>query len=325
MRRSSRHLLISLICLLAVGLLGQPSLSQAQSSENRAGLVIQFPDGTTNAYCLAFEGDAITGLDLLLKTGLEVKVEAQGLGALVCQIGPTGCDYPAQPCVCQSYGPGGVYWSYHHLKDGRWRSSTQGAGIYKVRPGDVEGWAWSGGTPPPIYTFSELCPASQPPTQTPMPPAPPTNTPPPTDTPAPPPPPTDTPRPPTPTATPITERATTNTPQPPPPEPQATATPTLTKALPTDTPTFTPTPTATATATYTPSPSPALPRTGTAIPVPTFTSAPPPAPQPTPASPEDTARTAAFLIAGGALGSLAVWAAFTFARSRRSPGDRGAP
>ena len=136
----------------------------AQAAENRAGLVVQFPDDSTQTFCLTFSGDTISGLDLLSESGLPLKVEAfGGLGAQICQIGPTGCDYPNQACACQSYGTNGVYWSYHHLQDGKWKASIVGAGSYRVHPGDVEGWAWSeGGPPSAVYTFDQLCPAVEP-------------------------------------------------------------------------------------------------------------------------------------------------------------------
>jgi hypothetical protein len=96
-----------------------------------------------------------------------MKIEGHGtMGALVCKLGPDGCDYPGEPCVCESYGPGGVYWSYHHLRDGVWKSSAQGASSYRVRPGEVDGWAWSAGKPPPVFTFDQLCAAQVAPSPT---------------------------------------------------------------------------------------------------------------------------------------------------------------
>ncbi len=159
--------IFTLLATLALGGAGaegtRQAVAQSQGQEHHAGIVLQFADGSVQKYCLAFAGDSISGLDLLLKTGLEVKLEAYGgMGGLVCKIGHDGCDYPGQPCVCQSYGPGGVYWTYHHLKDGQWRSSVVGAGSYKVHDGDLEGWAWSGGKPPPMFTFRQICGASLP-------------------------------------------------------------------------------------------------------------------------------------------------------------------
>ncbi len=163
---------LMLIPVLAA--LAQPGNMHAQQGgQNRAGVVVQFGDGTARTYCVAFAGDSISGLDLLAGTGLEVKVENYGgMGAMVCKIGPDGCDYPEQPCACQSYGPGGVYWSYHHLKDGRWVRSQVGASSYRAHNGDVDGWAWSDGSPPALYTFEQICGASatRPPLASPPPP-----------------------------------------------------------------------------------------------------------------------------------------------------------
>lgn len=103
-------------------------------------------------------------MDALVKTGLELRVgNSGGLGAWICKIGPDGCDYPEEHCVCQSFGPGGVYWTYHHLKEGKWRTSTVGAGSYRVKDGDVEGWAWSTGNPPTLVpTFEQVCASARP-------------------------------------------------------------------------------------------------------------------------------------------------------------------
>src|SRR5688500_720680 len=157
---------LSAFLVLAAG--GMADGAVGAQAENRAGLVVQFSDGSNRTYCFSFPGDTITGLELLQKTGLPMKIEGQGsLGALICKLGPDGCDYPGEPCVCKSYGPGGVYWSYHHLRDGTWKSSVQGASSYRVKPGEVDGWAWSAGKPPPVFTFDQLCAAEPVPAVTP--------------------------------------------------------------------------------------------------------------------------------------------------------------
>src|SRR4051794_16807 len=81
-------LLIFIFLLLALaGTSGGSNAAQAQDAQNKAGLVLQFPDGTTQTYCIPFDGDTISGFDLLLKTGLQEKVQAYGgLGVEVCQI-----------------------------------------------------------------------------------------------------------------------------------------------------------------------------------------------------------------------------------------------
>ena len=157
-----------ILLLLTLLLLGGKGQTFAQEVEHYAGLVLQFADGSTKTYCVAFPEESISGLDLLLKTGLDVRVESFGAaGAMICKIGPDGCDFPEEACVCESYGPGGVYWSYHHLKDGSWNTSGVGISSYRLRDGDVDGLAWSSGKPPPLFTFSQICGnvGAQPPTQ----------------------------------------------------------------------------------------------------------------------------------------------------------------
>jgi hypothetical protein len=202
----------ALMLLLALG--GVQGTS-AQGAQNRAGLVVQFGDGTVRSYCIAFDGESIAGMDLLLRSGLEVVAEGYGaLGGQVCKIGGEGCDYPGELCACKSFGPNGVYWTYHHLRAGVWKTSSLGASSYRVRNGEVDGWAWSSGKGPRVLTFEQICGVSQPPpTSTPKPKAP-TSTPrpQPTSTPRPP---SATPRPtqrPQPTAT---RKPATATPQPP--------------------------------------------------------------------------------------------------------------
>jgi hypothetical protein len=279
--------------------------ASAQTTENRAGLVVQGPDDTTQTFCISFEGDTISGLDLLVKSGLPLKVEAYGgMGAEVCQIGATGCDYPNQACVCQSYGPNGVYWSYHHLQDNKWKASIAGAGSYQVHPGDVEGWAWSGGTPPKIYTFSQLCPAAEPspsptpphPTTTPIPPVLPTRTR------------TSRPIPPTPTATILPTQSV--------PQPAAP-----TAVQPTETPTQIPTISTTTTLTPTSAPTSTITPTNTRTPIATATPTANPQPQPPVPNPEGTARVIGLVIAAGVGVALAVWGAVTLTlRSRQKGG-----
>jgi hypothetical protein len=297
------------IALLALAVSGAGAAASALvgQAESRAGLVVQFPGGDARTYCLALEGESISGLDLLLKTGLEIKVEVFGaMGGQVCKIDATGCDYPGEACACRSYGPGGVYWSYHHLRDGTWRTSITGAGSYTVRPGDVEGWAWSDGAPPAqTYTFEQLCPAAAPPAPTATVPPPPTAT----HIPAP--------------ATPTSAPSSTPT-----PTAAATAIPALpiesptTAPLPTDTATPPPTrtatpppPTTTATATGTPT---AAPTSAPATPSPTTTVA---AVVP---SGEDAARYVGLAVGAAVLGGLAIWGGLRLARTRqKSDGDVG--
>jgi len=171
---------------------------------SRVGLVVRFGDGSVFTKCVEFEEDQISGLEVLLRSGLRVIYQQSGLGAAVCKIEDDGCDYPSEPCFCKCPGgPNCVYWSYWHLKEGKWQYSPVGAGGYFVRDGDVEGWAWGPGTAgsglePPVIDFNSICAPPPTPTSTPTPSPTPTAAPSPTVEPTETPPPTDTPLPPTP-------------------------------------------------------------------------------------------------------------------------------
>ncbi len=219
MRRVS--LLLIAFALVSVALFATSTWAQ---SPNRVGLVVRYGDGEVVTRCIEFDEAAISGLDVLLRSGLKVVYSAGGVGATVCKIGRDGCDDPAH-CFCRCRGNKCEYWSYWHLVDGEWQYSGVGASDYKVRPGAVEGWVWGVGTisnapRPPLIGFDDIC---RRPTYTP----------------------TDTPPPPSPT--------TTSTPCPPTPTPTAVRIPSAT-----------PRPRASPTMTCTPRPSPAPTTIGTA-------------------------------------------------------------
>jgi MYXO-CTERM domain-containing protein len=146
-------LLIALIALLLVSTPGQVQ------SPNRAGLVIQLPDGRVETACVEFSETEISGVDLLNRSGLPVILDyGGGLGAKVCKIGETGCDYPGQDCWCQCQGFACAYWNYWQLRDGQWLYSPLGASVRRLGDGDVDGWAWGDGEgAPPPTSLGEIC------------------------------------------------------------------------------------------------------------------------------------------------------------------------
>ncbi|MBN1135471.1 MAG: hypothetical protein JXM73_02750 [Anaerolineae bacterium] len=152
--------------VLMAALLG-PNLAWADEP-NRAGLVVQFADGQTKTVCVEFEGEAITGADLLTRSGLDAVVDpSSGMGIIVCQIEGQGCDYPAEACFCQCSGSGTcAYWNYFYREPGQdgWTYATLGVLRHKARPGSVEAWVWGdGGTPPAAdLTFEAVCPSPTP-------------------------------------------------------------------------------------------------------------------------------------------------------------------
>lgn len=144
----------------------------AADEPNQAGLVVQFGDGRLEARCVSFEGDQITGADLLALSGLDTIIDpSSGMGVTVCQIEGEGCAHPAEPCFCRCMGGGEcAYWNYFYREAGQadWTYSALGAAIHKTKAGSVEGWVWGDGHNPPTeeMTFEVIC---APPTPAPTP------------------------------------------------------------------------------------------------------------------------------------------------------------
>jgi hypothetical protein len=173
--------------------LAVPGLPTAGAeAPNRAGLVVRFGNGSFVTRCIEFGESEMSGYDALIRSGLDVVAAFDsGIGAAVCKIEDDGC--PLEDCLtCDAPN----YWSYWHLSNGAWNYSPAGGSSYKVQDGDVEGWSWGTGDPPPVVAFDQIC----------APPA--TDTPTLTDTPQP----TNTPQPPT--ATPVVPTATSSPPEP---------------------------------------------------------------------------------------------------------------
>lgn len=154
-----------LILLLATILALAAVPAQAQT-QNRAGVVVQFSDGSVTTRCVAFSEDAITGYELLRRARLPIAIEFGSFGPAVCKIGHEGCAFPNEPCFCQcqTLGAGCAYWLYSQLKDGAWTISGLGAGARQVRDGDVDGWAWgkgdgNTGVVPVSVTLDQICSA----------------------------------------------------------------------------------------------------------------------------------------------------------------------
>ena len=166
-------LLLALFTLLAL-----PPRLWAQSP-NQAALVIRYGEGQVETHCVTFAEPQITGYDVLARAGLDVTIDAGGMGAAVCAIQGTGC--PATNCFCQCQGAECQYWSYWHQVDGIWQYSAGGASIYPVTNGAIEGWSWGPGSvteaiAPPAVSFDAVCNApaatatAAPPTATLLPP-----------------------------------------------------------------------------------------------------------------------------------------------------------
>jgi hypothetical protein len=167
----SRYRCLALLILLAL-VVGLPTLGHAQDEPpNRAAVIIQHGDGRVVTACVSFGEPEITGLELLSRAGVAVLAQSGGGGSAVCKLDGEGCDYPAEDCFCKCKGAECVYWAYQHLRGGQWSYAQTGAATAKIRPGEVDGWAWGPGTlqagsQPPALSFEQVCaaPAGEQPT-----------------------------------------------------------------------------------------------------------------------------------------------------------------
>lgn len=144
-----------------------PPLHSVAQSPNRAGLVVGKGDGSLVTRCVEFVEDELSGYDLLLRSGLQVvATQSGGMGVLICEIDGQGC--PANNCWCKCSGSTCTYWSYWHLEGGEWSYAFMGALGRRIRSGDVDGWMWGVGDPPPALSFERICapPATLPPPAT---------------------------------------------------------------------------------------------------------------------------------------------------------------
>jgi hypothetical protein len=159
--RGAPHTLLALLVLLAIAL-AAAAPARAQGGEGRAGLVVQFGDGSVETACVRFAEPEISGIELLERSGLPVVLQSGGVGAAVCKIGPDGCDYPAEGCFCKREGARSIYWAFYSLDGDAWTYASLGAANTFVRDGDVHGWAWGlgdsgGGAQPPAIALDAIC------------------------------------------------------------------------------------------------------------------------------------------------------------------------
>jgi hypothetical protein len=119
---------------------------------SQAALVVVLENGQTITQCVTFEGPVITAFDLLQASGLEFTSQEFHFGQAICSIEGTGCDFPTEPCFCQS-----SFFSLFFLKMGQFESSHVGASHLIVHNGDVIAFAFGDGTAPTAVTFEEVC------------------------------------------------------------------------------------------------------------------------------------------------------------------------
>ncbi len=149
---------LALLMLAPVVTLAQPPGPQ------QAGLIVVGEEGAVTTYCVTFTESALTGLSLLERAGVELRMRSGGGGTAICGIGDVGC--PATDCFCQCKAAPCRYWSYFHRDtDGAWRYSARGADSWPIANGDVDAWVWGDGSVvPPSLSVAEICTAAVTPT-----------------------------------------------------------------------------------------------------------------------------------------------------------------
>lgn len=157
------RILIPTVFLLLFFLLPEGIVS-AQQGPNRAGLVIQFSDGSVFTRCVEFSGETISGYDLLAASGVALESSYDpGQGAAVCRINQDGCS--PDNCFCAMP----QYWRYFHMNTGAWVYSGQGSSNAAITNGGVDGWRFSSTGEPPVIPFEQICASAPTETATPLP------------------------------------------------------------------------------------------------------------------------------------------------------------
>ena len=138
-----------------------PTTPRVAAVEHRAAVVVHTGSQVFTG-CVRFSEDSISGKEALERADMRPVFRAySGQGTAVCSLCGKGC--PADDS-CLTCG-GNNYWAYHRARAGATAYTPSQAGVSstRVRDGDVEGWQWGPGTPPPYYRVDQICPAAAPP------------------------------------------------------------------------------------------------------------------------------------------------------------------
>lgn len=124
-------------------------VSASASLERRAGLIVEFGDGTRQTFCVTFteaeETRGFNGVDLLRRSGLPIVFGGTSIDTSICRIGADGCSDPGKCfCTCVDAGSDACrFWGYYQLHDARWDFSETGASRRLLHDGDVDGWRFA--------------------------------------------------------------------------------------------------------------------------------------------------------------------------------------
>jgi hypothetical protein len=136
--------LTKILILFAIALGALPQVANAA----QAGLVVKHSDGQTKISCVSFDGQSISGWQLLEKSGFNPIAKN---GFIVEIDGEKTTDY-------QQMSEDDAFWSYWQF-DGSWKFFNMGANYTTVKDGDIQGWQLSTGKNSlPQASMARICP-----------------------------------------------------------------------------------------------------------------------------------------------------------------------
>lgn len=148
------------LAVVALLLGGATGYGQDGEGLNHAGLVIRDQAGALTYAYVAFSEPAISGLELLERSGVPVvTVGFGGLGEGVCAIGNQGCSIAeCQRRLCQGPRADDPFWqAFRQHAAGEWQPHLLGASSAVVEDGDIDGWSWTGDEANlPAVTLAEI-------------------------------------------------------------------------------------------------------------------------------------------------------------------------
>lgn len=162
MRRVTRALTCALVL---IGTLSVATAPSASAAESRAVVVIDTGAGSRRVI-INFSG-TITGIQALQLAGANPTLYGfSGQGVAVCALDGVG---HAADDSCLGTPSDGRYWAYFRASGGAgsWTYARGGAGSATVSDGDVEGWRFGTGQPPPFSSFCDVVGCAPPPTSPP--------------------------------------------------------------------------------------------------------------------------------------------------------------
>ena len=130
-----------------------PTRGASAQPRNRAAVIVDTGQEVKRV-CVRFDEESLSGAEILRRAGVDPVFASYGSnGEAVCALCGVGC--PSDSCFCDR----SRYWAYARAEDGRTRFTTSqvGSSSTRVGNGDVEGWRWGTGTPPPFESVEVVC------------------------------------------------------------------------------------------------------------------------------------------------------------------------